>query len=1027
MEKSRKKVEPLGASEFAATLNGDNPAAILDALKRFTKTIRRERRIALSSDDDNDNGESDRGDGDSGSERSDDETDDDGDNNQELQQQPPTKKLKKNEGWKEDTNAYHVPFVGTAIARGDVAVVVKGQWPTGLLKTYLTKSPLAIELTGDDWIPSSTSSIHKSLLKRKQTKVSRAIYKAYLKALAELVTAAIPFQKLRDDLAPSEQGKDRLDVDGKEVKVHPFLSVLLKKRLVGMFRLLADETDKGRGKPGVYGGCGTLVPPTIQFLQNVSRTSITNARLVCRYMGEELPDGVLRALLRPPPPPSQDVNTSNDDAKNSNKDKKAKRLVKDARAEAIRLATVLLKTGDTAVSTYIATSGNRERKVKPGILYCAFREGIAKHSQASHFGEIGHGDDYFGAVMELFAFSRKLLHSSNLSKVFGSRLLLELFVRDPLYHLSDIALYAPQLSTTRTYKQVLDGTDEIQPDEHKALSQVGTEARRLLYLLLASRKESPFLGHPFVKMQSLMLVSVIVRLLHAKQTGMQERNFLLHCVSVSPSLLPEIFRILSIPDSKKSFEFLSIMRFVSMLIDMGPSAFACLDCPVEAIFEKEIKDILPVFWPLKLYRQSFGRAMQSGNNLVFLECIKCVHNSLKRFHSLLMALPKEGKTETFTSNLVAEYTQLLPDVQLLLAVRAKYDTSSNETATNLVCQGIHVLLEEYAKILPDSIQKTNFDWMKLLGEPKVFLSSPKLVQRRIACCLHSILTSGVTSVPNNLATGSWVALILEIMIRTKDDFVYNQLHDIAEIILLPIVGSRSTNEESMEYIKVELSWWLDAVTLPALPAFCTLISQVGADSLAVLGRNGKALERMVERSELNWSILMIAALSESQLDKSLQSMVIQVAIRVLLFQRNPIPFATLIVLMTEKNATLFDTVSGRCLAEYVDCIVQFQPSASRTRIERLTKLMETVFTSKHVFRRALNSLNFDQTPHSLTLSTPRRTVEIARFLIHVHLISESLHQVRNICNALLRLVIPPLLVSTLTRTPPHVFLHSFVY
>ena len=44
----------LGASEFAATLNGDNSRDILKVLKQFTKIVRKERQLALSGDDEDD-------------------------------------------------------------------------------------------------------------------------------------------------------------------------------------------------------------------------------------------------------------------------------------------------------------------------------------------------------------------------------------------------------------------------------------------------------------------------------------------------------------------------------------------------------------------------------------------------------------------------------------------------------------------------------------------------------------------------------------------------------------------------------------------------------------------------------------------------------------------------------------------------------------------------------------------------------------------------------------------------------------
>jgi hypothetical protein len=119
---------PLGATEFAATLNGDNPQAILLALRHFTKIIRKERKEALRPKD----YEEDDDDQEAGNESDDDES-----SNSESEENPPAKKFKKDEAWKEDTASYQVPFVGTAVTARDYGTVRKGQWPTGLLEAYL--------------------------------------------------------------------------------------------------------------------------------------------------------------------------------------------------------------------------------------------------------------------------------------------------------------------------------------------------------------------------------------------------------------------------------------------------------------------------------------------------------------------------------------------------------------------------------------------------------------------------------------------------------------------------------------------------------------------------------------------------------------------------------------------------------------------------------------------------------------------------------------------------------------------------
>ena len=165
----------IGASEFCALLNNDSssPNALYHALKRFSQTARHQRlpseelTAADSSDDEEEEEEEAQQDG------------------------PPTKKYRKTESWKEDTASYNVPFVGTSVAIG-LDAVVPGEWPTGLMKAYLDKSPLAVELTGETFFPGSKLyiSLSKKTVKKSQRQLPRKLLKVYLKALTELVAAA---------------------------------------------------------------------------------------------------------------------------------------------------------------------------------------------------------------------------------------------------------------------------------------------------------------------------------------------------------------------------------------------------------------------------------------------------------------------------------------------------------------------------------------------------------------------------------------------------------------------------------------------------------------------------------------------------------------------------------------------------------------------------------------------------------------------------------------------------------------------
>jgi hypothetical protein len=355
-------------------LNGDDACRqILTALKKFTKTVRRERRQALDGDGDDDH--TDHDDDEDDDDDDDDDNDDASENEDEaetLNESTSNKKLK--EDWMKDSKDYNVPFVGTSIAKGDTGHVVVGQWPTGLLEAYLRQSPQAVELIGDNLIPPA-GYIHKRLLKQKKGKTSYQLYKAYLQALVELVTAAVPISRLRRDygIEPYDQGAD--DVWKEQPK---FMTDFMKDRFPDLIQLLNSETGSGRGKAGSIAGIGQLATIVLQILARLASSSLGTSRQIVRTLDASVRDGVLKVLLREPRKSQPNANTAGDGATEEDDKKLSDRLAVPykTRASCIRLAIALLQIKDQSVTSYISTMGSKERKNNPGILYLALRYGF---------------------------------------------------------------------------------------------------------------------------------------------------------------------------------------------------------------------------------------------------------------------------------------------------------------------------------------------------------------------------------------------------------------------------------------------------------------------------------------------------------------------------------------------------------------------------------------------------------------------------------------------------------------------------
>jgi hypothetical protein len=202
---------PLGVLEFTAALNVDDRNQILYRLREFAVRARYERILATTSSSGRVGAEV-GNDADDGAD--DDEYDDDVDDGDDDHDELPlpsiddfdvvdeeryasakrTKFRHSNESvgvdgddeaanlpsWAADTRDYGVPFVGTSIgglaasssssscsssssshSHGMTNVIVPGMWPTGLLAEYRRRSPLGIELLGNEYLFDLYSNRHR--------------------------------------------------------------------------------------------------------------------------------------------------------------------------------------------------------------------------------------------------------------------------------------------------------------------------------------------------------------------------------------------------------------------------------------------------------------------------------------------------------------------------------------------------------------------------------------------------------------------------------------------------------------------------------------------------------------------------------------------------------------------------------------------------------------------------------------------------------------------------------------------------
>lgn len=716
MKRSREHGIALGASEFAGGLNGEDGTLILNLLNRFVRTVRSERRLALdlvpeeedSSDDDESMSSSEE------------------DEESEMPSGSGAKRFKKDESWKEDTADYHVPFVGTSYSKGDTGTVVVGQWPTGLLQAYLRKSPLAPELVGDTLIP-GVGYIHKSLLKTKQGRLSNAIYKAYLLALCELVTAAIPIEKLRAEAGVSLEEENQSPMVVDNASSYRFLPDIVKQRVPDLFALLKGETASGQGKATVVGGCGALAPLVLRIFSRLSATSTQTARHIARSLDASLPDGVLRLVFRPP----------NRRSGKEGSDKATPR--DDARVAALELATTLLVEKDGVVASCIGSAGVKDRKIRPGILFLALKEGISETFLDAAAANATKNKSYLHAVARLLSALR--LDLMNRPELLRQRALADLFSRDAFKNICDIAAHSPAFSDGNSFGGALRGSDSY--GSPTRLERAGVEARRVAFLLLAEPSKSPFLQSSRVDSAShrtseQQVVRAMVLLLDSHR-GIEIQRFLLFCVETTPKLLPALFKALSFPDSRKTSAFLSRLNLVSRLVREGPRPSACVSDLEGSFGAQDADQLFLVVMPVGLKRHPLGKALQSSNPLVVTETLKLLVLVIRRFAALRGEVEKSGKDELLES-LSSSFSKWLPDLQIVLGALSRFQLQSPKRSNVLVVGLICKVLSAFVSVLPGAMKEVKFDWIKLLPDTaESFCSAPHSLQLTLLEALKDTL------------------------------------------------------------------------------------------------------------------------------------------------------------------------------------------------------------------------------------------------------------------------------------------------
>lgn len=227
--------------------------------------------------------------------------------------------------------------------------------------------------------------------------------------------------------------------------------------------------------------------------------------------------------------------------------------------------------------------------------------------------------------------------------------------------------------------------------------------------------------------------------------------------------------------------------------------------------------------------------------------------------------------------------------------------------------------------------------------------------------------------------------VLVIMLQTRDDEVHGACFAIAVELLIPILEARTSGKESIEYVKAEIDWWLGSLSMATVPMFCELVNACLTNSLGVFGDIGMALTDH-KVSNANWSILTMAALGSTCREESFVVLLLRVVTKILLFQRDPIPFAKFLrsIEHLQDPCGALSTSHGQLLSGYGNYLLGHECSVEQP-IVYLQNLLIAVLEPTSLFVEILNDWPASKScPKNFQL--PRKSRHIlasVRFLIHL--------------------------------------------
>lgn len=949
--------ESLGTLEFCSILNGEDADAAYQYLKRFVKICRRERMEAFLENEERICHTDDESD----------EDEEDGDENLEIESRP-TKKSKI-DSWKQDTKGYNVPFVGTSFQKGPTGKVIKGTWPTGFLEVYLKASPNAIEIIGNDAFLPPNGSFHRNLLRRKDKvgkRKSMNLHNIYIQAVGEIATSSIPIQKLKS-LSSVVSG----DADGVDQKI---ASMIIKDFLRHLLTVLNNESSSGASQP--------ILESVFVTLKYLAISSVGIAREIAGEMDTHVKDGVLQKLAfygtR-----TKEVLSKPDEHHDKTNDPSHENAIKKmiisfkVQNAFLDFASVMLTYNDATILSYVTNPGGRENRTKPGIAYLSLHCALSYAKKLKDEVSVSNSilDAGHASLGRLLASIRVHLLDANvgdkdqLSRLSLSNNALVDFFQDGI--LEKII----QLS-------VLAGLR----DRHSLLKD---ECDHIIQIALSDHLKSPFLvylkfdrsaGRNLSTKVSTQLDKAIQEFLTVNG-DMKSRQFIVKCFNQTPSLFHSWMKHQPIPDPKPSFAFLSIISLLSLMLENGPIP----DQDDSKENQMDTNGIIANIIPKSLSKNILTKTLQSNNSLLVSSSMKLIIDIFLRYQCVIKFY-KIGEDEMKV--LVQKINGRLPDLQILLALRSRFDPFSKNSLRNTVSSHeivtLHLceIIEMYSEFFPALVRDLQYDWIKFLPDFTSFLQVSRCVQYRILKCLFSIFQCLRSSCCNTMIGSKFVRSLINIMLRTEDKTVYDLSRNLIESVM------SNASFSGMGIKKDEIDIWIDAMLEDTVDSFCDIFETAQKAHIqieTIIQSAKKDLWSNGDKEDISISPLLVISLLSLSNEESVGPEVVRFLCRVitklLLVSSNCESIVAVIeYIFNGSNLSRVSHVELKSLLQYS------YSNAQSTNIAELTNLCQSTFGRHHFHaivseivrseqktsKKAFNTLN------KIVSETPSISIDVYR-------------------------------------------------